>query len=84
MARTVPIKCYKALACAIIGQAINDYLYAGFSEQSLHDFLYNTQWVQCLDLDIDYLWDNAVEKKRRIEYESKQKVDSKGNSTMDS
>ena len=63
---------------------MQDYLYSNYPEELLYNFLYNTQWVQCLDLDIDYLWDNVVEKKRRIEYESKQKVDGKGNSTMDS
>lgn len=67
MEETVPIKCYKALGCAIIAQAIKDYLYTDYSEQSLHDFLYNTQWVQCLDLDIDYLWANTIKKKKEIE-----------------
>lgn len=84
MEESVPISCYKSLACAIIGQAVKDYLYSTYSEQSLHDFLYKTQWVQCLDLDIDYLWKIVKEKKRRLEYESKQKMDSKRNSTVDS
>lgn len=84
MEEPVPIRCYKSLACAIIGQAVRDYLYSTYPEQSLYNFLYHTQWIQYLDLDIDYLWKIVTEKKRRLEYESKQKMDSKRNSAVDS
>ena len=59
----VPIENYKALGCAIIQQAVEDYVEGLLSEEYLRSFIYNTLWIRCLDLDLDYLMENAIKKK---------------------
>ena len=61
----VPIENYKALGCAIIQQAVEDYVDGLISEEYLKDFIYNTLWIKCLNLDLDYLMENAIKKKNR-------------------
>lgn len=64
----VPIENYKALGCAIIQQAVEDYVEGSLSEEYLRNFIYNTLWIRCLDLDLDYLMENAIKKKNRRDY----------------
>ena len=61
----VPIENYKALGCAIIQQAVEDYVDGLISEEYLKDFIYNTLWIKCLNLDLDYLIENSIKKKNR-------------------
>lgn len=70
---------YKELGCAIIAQAVRDYLHGLLSEEHLHKFLYETLWVKCLDLDIDNLFTLAVEKKARLEHAKKERKEKKQN-----
>lgn len=64
---------YKQLGCAIIEQAIRDYWADLVSEEYLQKFLYETLWVRCLDLDIDYLYNLALERKENMENAKKER-----------
>ena len=64
---------YKQLGCAIIEQAIRDYWADLVSEEYLYNFLYGTLWVQCLDLDIDYLYNLALDRKEKMEDAKKER-----------
>ena len=67
----IPIENYKALGCAIIQQAVEDYMEGLLSEEYLRNFIYNTLWIRCLDLDLDYLMENAIKKKAGGTYEKR-------------
>ena len=72
------------LGCAIIKTAIEDYVYGDITEGCFKQFLYNTLWIKCLDLDIDFVFEKAKEKhdereelkaKRLMEYCRSQGLD---------
>ena len=53
------IERYKELGCAIIQQAVDDYYEDILSLSELYHFLYHTEWIQCLDIDVDFLFDKV-------------------------
>lgn len=57
---------YRSLACAVVEQAVNDYLYDNLSLEELKKFLYNTEWITYLNLNIDNLVKLAEEEWRTI------------------
>jgi len=63
---TVSINNYKALCCAAIQAEVEDFCDGKISEQSLYNFIYGTLWVRCLNIDLDYLYQKSLEKRRKI------------------
>lgn len=63
---------YKSLGCAVIQQAVEDYWDDLITSNDLFLFLHNTLWVQCLDLDIDSLYERAVEKWGKLHGETEE------------
>lgn len=64
---------YKELACAIIEQAVEDYYYHNMPYYRLEKFLRNTEWVSCLNLDIDALLEVARKRKEELERAKEEK-----------
>lgn len=68
---------YRELACAIIEQAVDDYYYHNMPYYRLEKFLRNTEWVSCLDLDIDALLEVARKRKEELDNAKEEKRSSK-------
>ena len=58
---------YRELACAIIEQAVDDYYYHNMPYYRLEKFLRNTDWVSCMNLDIDALLEVARKRKEELD-----------------
>lgn len=67
------VNAYKSLACAVIRQAVYDYVYEGMPYYQLERFIKNSVMVDCLDLDKDNLLELAQRKKRRVMFGGKKK-----------
>ena len=61
------IERYKELGCAIIQQAVEDYMEDVIDEAELYYFLYHTLWIECLDIDVESLFEKVRDKKRCLE-----------------
>lgn len=64
---------YKSLACAVIRQAVEDYVYEGMPYYRLENFIRNSTMVQCLKLDPDHVLEIAQRRKRKVMFGGKKK-----------
>jgi hypothetical protein len=58
----IPIENYKTLGCAIIKAAVDDYIQGDLPEGYFKKFLYETLWIKCLNVDVDWIFEKAKER----------------------